>query len=481
MRTGSGSGGFDCWSGGGLHIATNGQSKSKEKKLASKLASVLLAPMLSFSALGLHAEESAVTASPPAPQRSSGLQAPAIPRFEIVRFNVEGNTLLPTSALDELLKPYTGKQRDFGDVQRAQEALENAYSILGYSAVRVALPEQELNNGVVRFRVSETRIGKVTVEGNRFFDEANIRRSLPGLRAGEAPNLAAISRSRKVANENPSRKTNLQLQGGEKDGEIDALLKVADEKTWSAGVSFDNSGDANTGRNRMNVLLQNASLGGLDHVASLQYTTSLSHPHNVAVYGFRYHVPLYSLGDSIDVFGSYSDVDSGTVSAGLFDLLVSGKGTTLGSRYNHNFDRVGNYESKLIGGLDYKAFKNSVSLQGIPLGNDITVHPLGLTYSAGAEVSDFYVSGVGNLPGGDHGGSSDFALIRSGARPAKGRIARCVRCHWPAQPRCRFLHHAGQAQSKRSALTSAPCFARAIAEGSRPQAGPFQSMDYMWT
>ena len=38
----------------------------------------------------------------------------------------------------------------------------------------------------------------------------------------------------------------------------------------------------------------------------------------VSVYGFGYHIPLYALGDSIDFFGAYSDVNSGTISAGIF-------------------------------------------------------------------------------------------------------------------------------------------------------------------
>jgi hemolysin activation/secretion protein len=153
----------------------------------------------------------------------------------------------------------------------------------------------------------------------------------------------------------------------------------------------------------------------------VQYTTSLEHPSKVSVYGVGYHVPLYTLGDSLDFFGSYSDVDSGTVSAGLLNLQVSGKGSTFGTRYNHNFDRIGDYESKLIGGFDYKAFKNNILWQGIPLGNDITVHPLSLTYSGSqpliAGATDFYISGMRNIPGGDKGGNADFDRVRTGASP----------------------------------------------------------------
>ena len=342
-----------------------------------------------------------------------------IGRFEITHYEVTGNTLLPAATVDQLLAPFAGKDRDFGSVQQALEALEAAYRQKGYGVVRVVLPEQELNHGVVRLRVVETRVAKITVKGNKYFEADNIRRSVPGLREGETPDLTQVSASLKVANENPVKKTTLQLQTGEKDDEINANLQVADDRPWTAGISVDNTGDEHTGRNHVTVQYQNANIGGVDHVLSMQYTTSMSDPSQVHVYGAGYHVPLYSLGDSLDFYGSYSNVNSGTVTAGVFDLAVSGQGTVFGARYNHNLRKVGDFDSKLILGLDFKAFKNDISYEGTPLGNDVTVHPLSLTYTGNWAVKNdainFYLSGIHNLSGGDNGSSADFTAARSGA------------------------------------------------------------------
>ena len=91
-------------------------------------------------------------------------------------------------------------------------------------------------------------------------------------------------------------------------------------------------------------------------------------------------MPLYGSGNSIDLVAGYSDVSSGTVSQ-LFN--VSGAGTVLGARYNMNFDRVENYEHKIVFGLDYKAFQSNVTFVGssTPLVPDVTVHPVSITYS----------------------------------------------------------------------------------------------------
>jgi hemolysin activation/secretion protein len=370
----------------------------------------------SYSRLILGAVLSAATLA----HRADAADNP-IGRFEISRFEVEGNTILKPDAMQALLAPYSGTARDFGDVQRALEALEAAYHQRGYKLVQVVLPEQELNQGVVRLRVVETRLGTVTVQGNRFFDTANIRRSLPGLREGEVPAVDEISASLRMANENPVKKTTLNLQGSEQEGLVDAVLKVEDEKPWSVGMNVDNAGQPATGGHNIGVLFQHANVGGLDHILSLQYQTTIEKPERVSVYGVGYHIPLYGLGDSIDLFGSYSDVNSGTVSAGLVNLNISGRGTVLGARYNQTLVRRGEYDSKLIYGIDYKAYESDVQIPGIPvqLGSDVTVRPLNITYTGNwapkASFINYYLSAIHNLGGGENGSSQDFNAARFGA------------------------------------------------------------------
>ncbi len=354
---------------------------------------------------------------------SAVLAADDSPHFDINRFDIRGNTLLSAQTVDSTVAPFVGKQRDFADVMGAVEALEAEYQARGYQLVRIDLPEQELNQGVVILNVVQTKIGNVVVEGNQNFTDANIRNSLPGLREGEIPDLKAISKSLKLANENPAKKTVMKMKSGPVDGEVDATLAVADESVWLTTLNLDNTGTAATGRTYAGVVLQNANLFGRDHVLSLQYTTTLEEPSRVGVYGVGYHLPLYALGDSMDFFASHSDVDAGTVTAGILNLAVSGKGSMYGARYNQNFATVGNYESKLVYGVDYKAFKNSMEIVGISnsqLGSDITVHPLSAGYFGNWALqngdANFGVTLLHNIPGGSNGSQQDFDVARFDAK-----------------------------------------------------------------
>jgi hemolysin activation/secretion protein len=351
--------------------------------------------------------------------QADDLQASSGPRFAISRFAVEGNSVLPAAEVERLLADFAGADRSFGDVRRAVEALQQAYRQRGYSGVLVQLPEQELAQGVVRVQVIEPRIGRVSVQGNQVFSTANIRASLPALREGTQPNIRDISASLKVANTNPAKQLTLALQGAEQPDAVDAVISVTEDKPWRIGLNADNTGSTETGRTRLGVLYQHANLWDLDHVMTLQYTTSAEKPSKVSVFGVGYHVPLYALGDSMDFFASHSNVDSGTLTAGVLDLQVSGKGTVFGGRYNHNLPLWGDLSSTLIYGVDWRAYKNDIDLGGFQLGDDVTVHPLSLSYSGQLSLPSallgLQLTGLQNIPGGANGQDADFSRQRAGA------------------------------------------------------------------
>lgn len=342
------------------------------------------------------------------------------PRFAISGFAVDGNSLLPGAEVESVLAPFTGPQRSFGDVRRAVEALQQAYLQRGYSVVLVQLPEQELAQGVVRLKVIEPRIGSARVEGNQRFSTGNIRASLPALREGATPNIRDISASLKVANTNPAKQITLALQTADQPETVDAVISVTEnKKPWRIGLNADNSGSTETGRTRLGVLFQHANLWDLDHVMTLQYTTSAEKPSNVSVYGVGYHVPLYALGDSLDFFASQSNVDSGTLTAGVLNLQVSGKGKVFGTRYNHSLPQWGDLVSTLTYGVDWRAYVNNIDVAGFKLGDEITVHPLSLSYSGQLTLPSatlgVQLTGLQNMPGGQNGRAADFSRQRVGA------------------------------------------------------------------
>lgn len=361
-------------------------------------------------------------------------------KFDIGLFKIEGNTLLPAAQVDAQVFPFAGPGREYGDIQRALEALENAYRTAGYNTVQVYVPEQELTQGEVKLLVSEGVIGKVRVSGNKYFSVANVRAGLPALKEGVAPNARRLSENIQLSNDNPAKQVEVILGVSEEEGKVDASISVTEDDPLKLSLMLDNTGSGATGKHRIGFALQEANLFDLDHTLTLAYTTSPDAPKGVKVdiFSIAYRLPLYGLGDSIDVIYGKSSVNTPSVQATGFGL--TGKGDVLALRFNHYFPRLGEYSAKLSLGLDYKYFNTRCDINGItqpidpplPAIASCTPHtsrPVSATYSGqwqGPGSALDYTLGLSyNLPLGSSylfGGSFDRYSLIAG-RPSKDNFA----------------------------------------------------------
>ena len=346
--------------------------------------------------------------------------------FDIVRFQVEGNTLLPAERVQALVAPFVGRGKVYGDVQKALEALEGEFRSLGYGTVQVYVPEQELTSGVIQLVVSEGVVGKVTISGNKYFNDENVRASLPHLKEGEAPNMRELSENVQLSNENPAKQVEVTLGVSEDEGKVDIKVEVTEEKPERFFVTVDNTGTKGSGKHRLGFSYQNANVGNRDQVLTLAYTTALDPPGGMKILGDRvlpwqdgsgvkvdvfsvgYRLPLYGLGDSIDFIYGNSSTDTPAVSPTLGGGLgINGKGEVFGLRYNHIFPRDGEFTSRLVLGLDYKYINSRCAIAGnpTPVGTasctPYTVRPVSATYSGQwqkpGNVIDFNIGFAQNL------------------------------------------------------------------------------------
>lgn len=344
------------------------------------------------------------------------------PRFDVRRYSVEGANLIPLSRLDAATAPFTGSGRDFASVQQALKAVEKVYADAGWAAVQVSLPEQELRDGTVRIQVRELAFGQLVVEGPKHHSEDNIRRSLPSVTPGQPPNVDAIARNLRSANDNASKTTTLVLRNGAVDGTVDAVAKVADRSPVRFAASLDTTGTPQTGMLRAGVSAVHSNLFDRDHVGSATYITSPEHLNRVSILGLGYRIPIYSRGDSAEFSFVRSDVDSGNVStaAGLFG--ISGSGLFYLGRYNYTLPKRGDWDTRLVFGADWRIYQNTIQFSNNPtnLGADVTVRPLSIGYvarhaPAGSHDALFSATLLRNVPGANDGDGDAIRRARAGA------------------------------------------------------------------
>ncbi len=358
-----------------------------------------------------------------AAQAQTAVLTPApLAHFAVQAVRVEGNTLLPASALAAIVAPLAGGERTLADLRRTAAMVQGAYRKAGYGGVVAFVPEQDLAAGSVVIRVAEGKLARVNISGNQRYDEANIRNSLPNLRQGETPLVRAIDRDIQLANENPAKQLRVTLTAGEKPGDIDAKVEVSEENPVRFLVGLDNTGSPDTGNYRLSVGVQHANLWNLDHVGVFQYQTSPTDPGLVQIYSLGYRLPVYGQSSSIDAYFAHSSVDNGTTATPAGPLQFTGKGDIVSLRANRYLQRLGEYDHRLTLGLDWRAYDNQCSVGDFGAAGcgtaaaSVTLLPLSLAYTAQVQRPDLswgYVAALAANVGGSS--QAEFDAVRPGA------------------------------------------------------------------
>jgi hemolysin activation/secretion protein len=306
----------------------------------------------------------ALTVATPAPASESAPAAqPAAsvePRFAIRRFEIEGATLVPAEALALAVGGMTGPQRRFADIEAALVAVREVYERAGITAVRLVIPEQVLEEGVVRLRVEELKLDRVEVAGNRLRSLANIRRAVPSLRTGVTPVDTVLAEELRLANENPGRQMQTTLRA-EDEGGLTGVLRVADIAPVAGQVSLDNTGTPSTGQWRLGAAVQHHNLLDRDVVGTVQVQTSPGRRDDVLIGSASLRVPLYAAGILLDASLLHSSVDSGTLKTAAGDYFMSSSGDTLSLRATRLLPRLGRWEPRVFFGYDNKRVNSRVS------------------------------------------------------------------------------------------------------------------------
>lgn len=389
---------------------------ARSRQAAQALRRLVLATLLG-AATGSSLAQAPSSAPTPPPAQPAAMA--------VARYEVQGNTLLPPTRLEQRLAPFTGTAT-LDRLRAAAAAVQDLYRDAGYGGVVAFLPEQDLQGGVVKIRVVEGQLTRVEVSDNQRFSTANIRASLPSLVTGTTPNVRRIDAEIQIANENPAKAVQVLLQPGSKPGEVTAAVTVAEQAEQRITGRLDNTGGQQIGRWRAALGWQHANLWGADHVLATELQTAPQDTSAVKVLSGSYRAPLYGQALAVDAYGAWSNVDAGKVGTAAGDLSFSGKGTIFGTRLSAYLPRSANVDQRALLGLESREYKNSCTIAGLPqgacgsAGASVSLQPLSLTYTAQAVSEGRWGLSLGlhtNLGvGGSHGAQADFDAVRSGAQ-----------------------------------------------------------------
>lgn len=198
-------------------------------------------------------------------------QAPSGPFFEVRRFEVAGNTLIPPDALDTYFTNALGPKVSLGQIQKALGNLQLGYRERGFATVSVGLPQQQLTNGVVRVLVTEGVLTDIRVTGNQHFSSNNVMAALPSLRTNVVLNSQVFQRELDLANQNRDRQIYPTLGPGPDPGTSSLELRVKDRLPLHGRGEVNNYNTPGTPRWRVNTSVQYNNLWQEEHQVGFSY------------------------------------------------------------------------------------------------------------------------------------------------------------------------------------------------------------------
>lgn len=309
----------------------------------------------------------------------------------IQEFRVKGSKVLPPGAVEEAVYPYLGPGRTEADVESARAALEKLYQDRGYQTVAVEIPEQRMRGGVVYLEVIEAKVGRLRVQGSRYFDINHIKKGAPSLAEGTVPNFNMVAKDIVKLNQLRDRRVTPSIQPGVVPGTVDVELTVKDTLPLHASVELNNRYSANTTPLRLNGSISYENLWQLAHTVGFNFQIAPERLDDAVVYGGYYIAKIPAI-DWLGLMVSATRQNSNVSTLG--GAAVAGNGEIVGFRFLISLPSGEGFFHSLSAGVDYKHLEQDLMLGDEFVGTPITYYPVTIAYN-GAWVGKKYTTELG--------------------------------------------------------------------------------------
>lgn len=322
-------------------------------------------------------------ASTAASSASAGSTQDDAPRFDVLEYQIEGNSVLSVEAIEKAVTPYLGSGRTLADVESARSELEHTYQAAGYLTVFVDIPEQKVDGGTVVLAVTEGKVSHLRVSGSRYFSQGYIRDKVPELADGRVPNFNEVQRQLAVVNRSEERRVQPIMRAGQAPGTVETELKVDDKLPLSGSIEVNNRNSPNTTPMRVSGLLRYSNLFQRDHSIALGFTTAPQKVSETKVFSLTYTIPE----DDQSAWVLYALHSDSTV-APLGSVTVLGKGNTYGLRRVWPLPASAGIWHTLAVGADYKDLQEQTRTGDAAISTPLRYLPFQLGYNATVDHDD---------------------------------------------------------------------------------------------
>jgi len=295
-------------------------------------------------------------------------------RIQVSRFEIVGNTLIPTKELISQIKELQGQKLSLEEIYAAADILTDYYRTRGYSLAKVTVPAQRINLGIIELSVVEGLLNTVKFNGVEGYEASDLRRYLASLEDGKAISLPALERDLLLLNDLPGLTAKSLIKPGPIFGTSD-LYVDAKEVPFQGRVSVNNYGRTEIGQWRLDGEFIFNNLTG--HGDQLNLALSKSEQGLLSYLNVGYNTPINTLGTRVGINVSQIDYNIG----GEFGSLdIEGDSTDVQLTVSHPVIRT-RRENLLIGLAVGRNEALSSTLGTVTRDNDLNLVELSMLYN----------------------------------------------------------------------------------------------------
>ncbi|MFZ1873121.1 MAG: ShlB/FhaC/HecB family hemolysin secretion/activation protein [Chania sp.] len=185
----------------------------------------------------------------PAPAQPANAEQPTV---KVNTFTLSGNTLFPNAVLLVQLQAYIGRELTLPQLYEAAQHITTYYQQRGYVLNRAYLPEQEIENGIVKIAILEAHYGEIKTENSSRLSDATLNRLIGRIVPDAAINAGKLQQTLLLLNDTPGVQARSTLLTSKKTGAADLLVEAKPAPLLSGNLDLDNYGGKYTGKNRLN-------------------------------------------------------------------------------------------------------------------------------------------------------------------------------------------------------------------------------------
>lgn len=222
----------------------------------------------------------------------------------VTKFMVEGNTVVPSSALEPIIAASEGKDLTLGEIQGVADTISDYYHKQGFFLAKAYLPRQEIEGGKIKILVLEGRYDAISLNNTSRTSDSTVRRFLSDVNTNDIVERKKLERRLLILSDLPAVDVKSTLKPGTRVGTTALDIETKPKDLLTGYVDADNYGNKYTGTNRMGVTVNvNSPLGIGD-----QLTTRVMVSEGKQQYSrLAYQAPVG--GSGLQLGGSYSEMD----------------------------------------------------------------------------------------------------------------------------------------------------------------------------